>query len=78
MVLQCIALVYITPKTDPSGAPKLNKVQRYVRVISETAIVVYKPFTEMEFIFHNSYVMEHMCLKEPPRCSTCRKHFPIS
>ena len=78
MVLQCITLVYITPKTHPSGAPKLNKVQRYVRVISDTAIVVCKPFTEMEFIFHSSYVMEPLCPKGPPRCSTCHKHFPIS
>jgi len=54
MVLQCTTLVYITPKTHSSGALKLNKVQRYVRVISNTAIVAYQPYLEMEFIFHNS------------------------
>jgi hypothetical protein len=78
MILQCIALVYITPKAHPSGALKLNKVQRYVRVINDTATVAYQPFTEMEFIFHNSYVMEHLCHKGPRRCSTCGKHFPTS
>ena len=65
MILQCIALVYITPKTHPRGALKFNKVQRYVRVINDTATVAYQPFTEMEFIFHNSYVMEHLCHKGP-------------
>jgi hypothetical protein len=78
MILQCIALVYITPKTHPSGALKLNKVQRYVRVINDTATVAYQPFTGMEFIFHNSYVMEHLCHKGPRWCSTCGKHFPTS
>jgi hypothetical protein len=52
MVLHCSTLVYITPKTHPSGALKLNKVQRYVRVISDTATVAYQSFSEMKFFFH--------------------------